>query len=688
MKVHGMRWSRIAGLALGLSGCNAIAGINAGTPRAEGEGGSSTTGTGGTMTVCAANNDVQLCYTGADATRGKGACQDGQQTCNADGSGFGDCVGEILPAPMDDCTKNLDATCDEKLVCPCTAGMPLSCYEGLDGTVNVGICKAGTRTCQADGMSYGACENQVKPAPEDCSTPEDEDCNGLSFDDAVAGCVCAPKNVVDCTTILVGPCKPGKKACQDTGKGFGECVPDVKPTFDDCFSSADEDCDGKPIACSGGTVFAAAPGTTTGDDSVFAVASDAASNIFLGGVSGSSESLEYFLHTGSADVTKLDKSGALAWKKSFPATGATSYSVVHGVTVDKMGDVIVVGDYRGAISTNGVTLTSTLSTTDVFVLKLDTTGATKWSQSFGGAGDQAGTSISADADGNVFITGTMVGTMAFGTTVLSSNGTYDVFVAKLDGATGNPKWGKNFGDANPQVGWDVVATPDGNVAVTGEFQGNINFGGINLGNGGGTDMYLAKLDGNDGNQVWAKRFGENDNQVGYGIAADSNGNIVLTGSVEGKTDFGGGPFDIGSGKPSDLFVARFKPDGDHLWSKLFGDPANTQVSRDVAVDAAGNVLVTGYFTGTLQLGITILTGNGGSLDMFVAKLKASDGTFGWARKFGDSGIQVPRAITVDPLGNVIFGGIFSGTIDFAPPAGFAFTSMNSTYDGFWAKLAP
>ncbi len=654
--------------------------------------GGATSSSSGTMTVCAAGTDVRSCYGGPAGTEGKGLCKGGQQTCKPDGSGFEECVGAILPAMKDDCAQNLDTTCDEKLGCPCTAGAMTPCYEGPSGTENVGICKAGMRTCQDDGMSYGACEKQVKPAPEDCSTPDkDEDCNSLDINDTVAGCMCAPKATSMCMTALQGLCKPGMQVCLDTGKGFDECIPDIKPTFDDCFSSADEDCDGTPIGCKGDSIFAAAPGTTTGDDSVFAVATDADGNIFLGGASNASEGSDYFLHTGTADVTKLDKSGTQTWKKSFTTTGSGSYSVVRGVTIDKMGDVIVVGQYLGAMSVNGVTITSTSNTSDVFVIKLDTTGATKWSKTFGGAGDQEGIGISADADGNVFIIGTMDGTMAFGPAMLSSNGNYDVFVAKLDGATGIPKWGKNFGDSNAQLGWDVVATPDGNVAVTGQLEGNINFGQGNLGNDGGVDMYLAKLDGNDGNEVWAKRFGEKEDQVAYGIAADAGGNIVITGFMQGKVDFGGGPFDIGSGKPPDAFVSRFAPDGSYLWAKLFGDSANTQEGHDVALDAAGNVLVTGFFTGTLQIGSTVLVnpvGNNGASDVFVAKLKADKGELGWARKFGDMSTQLPRAITVDPLGNAIVGGTFSGTIDFAPPAGFSFTSMNGKYDGFWAKLAP
>jgi hypothetical protein len=53
-----------------------------------------------------------------------------------------------------------------------------ACYSGPPGTLNRGACRAGVRTCDAEGTGYGPCEGEVSPAPDRCDTAEDEDCDG------------------------------------------------------------------------------------------------------------------------------------------------------------------------------------------------------------------------------------------------------------------------------------------------------------------------------------------------------------------------------------------------------------------------------------------------------------------------------------------------------------------------------
>jgi hypothetical protein len=62
----------------------------------------------------------------------------------------------------------------------------IACYDGPPGTEDVGACVGGVRTCANDGSSYGDCIGQVLPAPaEDCSTPDDDDCDGMANEDCV-----------------------------------------------------------------------------------------------------------------------------------------------------------------------------------------------------------------------------------------------------------------------------------------------------------------------------------------------------------------------------------------------------------------------------------------------------------------------------------------------------------------------
>src|SRR5262245_12873843 len=61
----------------------------------------------------------------------------------------------------------------------CIPEATTSCYDGPPGTEGQGICKAGLRTCGANG-TYGPCIGQVMPKKENCATPQDEDCDGLA----------------------------------------------------------------------------------------------------------------------------------------------------------------------------------------------------------------------------------------------------------------------------------------------------------------------------------------------------------------------------------------------------------------------------------------------------------------------------------------------------------------------------
>jgi hypothetical protein len=126
---------------------------------------------------------VQPCYTASPATRSVGRCHDGTQQCGK--AVWGSCEGAVIPT-AEVCDNGLDDDCNGLVDdgCPCTPGLVEPCYDGPDNTVNIGACRQGTQTCQADG-TWGACVGQVLPAPETCNGVDD-DCNG-KIDDT-SGC--------------------------------------------------------------------------------------------------------------------------------------------------------------------------------------------------------------------------------------------------------------------------------------------------------------------------------------------------------------------------------------------------------------------------------------------------------------------------------------------------------------------
>jgi hypothetical protein len=195
---------------------------------------------------------------------------------------------------------------------------------------------------------------------------------------------------------------------------------------------------------------------------------------------------------------------------------------------------------------------------------------------------------------------------------------------------------------------------------------------------GDRDIFVAKFKP-DGDHLWSERFGDGSSQTALAVAVDVSDNVIVAGFFEGAVDFGGGALTSAGGE--DIFVAKLGSDGAHAWSKRFGD-ASGQNPQDVAVDASGNVTVTGYFVGTVNFGGGALTA-GSSGDMYVAKF-GSGGAHVWSKRFGDGNGAVGRSVAVDASGNSIVTGYFPGIVNFG---GGALGSAGG-YDVFVAKFGP
>ena len=223
-----------------------------------------------------------------------------------------------------------------------------------------------------------------------------------------------------------------------------------------------------------------------------------------------------------------------------------------------------------------------------------------------------------DGNGNVYVTGEFEGTATFGPFSLSSNGNSpDIFVAKLD-AEGNWLWVIEAG------GWNIdrvqaIATDDnGNSCITGMFNQTATFGPFSLTSTGEMcpDIFIAKLDA-EGNWQWAIQAEGEDSACGYGITIDDNGNCYFTGDFYTTTTFG--PFTLTStGYSTDSFVAKLDSNGNWLWvTQISGSYSET--GKAIVTDNNGYCIVTGEFQGTSVFGEFSITGNGLSHDIFVAK---------------------------------------------------------------------
>lgn len=389
------------------------------------------------------------------------------------------------------------------------------------------------------------------------------------------------------------------------------------------------------------------------------------------------------------------------WSKRF---GVTSYQGGNSVAMDGSGNVLVAGAFVGTVDFGGGPFTSTSPYyPDMFVAKFDAAGTYLWSRSFGddnfGFAD-AGVVVAADGSGNVIIAGNFIGTVDVAGDVLTSAGTIDIFVAKFD-ASGAHLWTTSLGDSEIQIVASVATDGSDNVVIAGKWGGDrplietppcsfvlkLDPSGNELwrsyvdcgDDAGGTAVVdgsdnvvmtgmaqtlgvfrckVAKFDAS-GNYLWYHDFGDYYNQAFARVAVDGPGNVVLVGYFFGTVDFGGGP--LTSAGDADMFVAKFDANGDHLWSRPFGDQ-EFQGGGSIATDDLNHIVITGALSGTLDLGGGPLISAGG-VDIFVAEFDAA-GNHLWSRRFGDADNQYSTSVAADGLSNIVLTGELNGTANF------------------------
>jgi hypothetical protein len=172
------------------------------------------------------------------------------------------------------------------------------------------------------------------------------------------------------------------------------------------------------------------------------------------------------------------------------------------------------------------------------------------------------------------------------------------------------------------------------------------------------------------------------------LATDASGNTVAIGYFSGQMNFNDDAVTSASSF-SDIFLIKYDANGQTQWLQRFGG-AQADRGHKVATDAAGNIYITGFFSGSMSMGSFNLTAAGSSRDIFTAKLTPA-GAVTWARSDGGAGTDIPNAIAVDAAGNVILSGQFDGATTIA---GVSFTSQTNPstgapgFDLFVAKFGP
>jgi uncharacterized protein (AIM24 family) len=381
-------------------------------------------------------------------------------------------------------------------------------------------------------------------------------------------------------------------------------------------------------------------------------------------------------------VANYGPGGSYLWSRSFGNSGSEEG---NGVATDSAGNVVITGVQGSYQIDFGGGLQSGHPGSEIFVAKYSSSGAWVWSRTIGGNGNDSGGGVAIDPrpGSDVVVTGAMDASsigVDFGGGALFSAGFQDVFLVKYSGSSGAHVWSRRFGGGLVDVGSGVAVDSGGNVYVTGTFEGTADFGGGGLTSAGGKDVFVAKYT-SAGSFVWSKQFGGSSSDFAGGIAVDGAGDVAIAGRFQGSINFGGGNLTSAGGE--DAFLAKLSgASGGHVWSKRFGATSNDNAAG-VDTDGSGNVVVTGYYSGSVDFGGGPLVSN--TFDVFAAKYSSTGGHI-WSRRYGDFNYQFGSAVAAAPTGDVTLTGYFTNIIDLG--SGVLTSSSSNTNDVFFAGVGP
>ncbi|MEZ5172657.1 MAG: hypothetical protein R2850_03920 [Bacteroidia bacterium] len=376
----------------------------------------------------------------------------------------------------------------------------------------------------------------------------------------------------------------------------------------------------------------------SGGISVFCLALDGTEDITLTGVFG--DTVDFDPGPGVSEltsisysdifITKLDSDGNFVWAKQIGSTvegSGQEEELEHAV--DGEGNILITGWFYSTLDFDPGPEEFNLTNTgapDLFVLKLSPDGNFVWvkqASSSTTSGQVTGEGIDADAENNVYISGTFSSYIDFnpgeGITQLNG-GNGDAFVLKLD-ANGEFVWVREIDGLYDIHSNGIAVAADGTSYSTGGFINTSDFDGgtgtftLSSGSLNSRDAYVLKLDA-DGNFIWAGDMGSVGEDYGTAIYLDNDGNIACTGFYLDPGD--GYPemdFDPGPGEativslasvPAGLFVLKLNQDGLPLGNQFLETNSGIQVYPN---PTSGQIRINlSHFTGTVVISVFEMTG--------------------------------------------------------------------------------
>ncbi len=277
---------------------------------------------------------------------------------------------------------------------------------------------------------------------------------------------------------------------------------------------------------------------------------------------------------------------------------------------------------------------------DVLLIKTNQDGNQLWSKTFGGSFDDFGICVKQTNDIGYIIVG---------------YGKNDAYLIKTD-SEGNMIWDNHFGGNNYDWGEVVLQSDDNGYIFTGHTS---SYGS------GDYDVWLVKTDSN-GNKLWDKTFGGSEIDGSRSVIQSNDGGYIIIGytkSYGSETD--------------DTWLIKTDSNGNELWNKTFGDDENDDRGRSVYQTNDGGYIITGmiyiteqedwdfYLVKTDSEGNMEWDNNYGGVNHEPGRsvLQTNDGGYiiiGETSSFG-SGLEDLWLIKTDSFGNVLWDKTFGGS---------------------------
>lgn len=385
---------------------------------------------------------------------------------------------------------------------------------------------------------------------------------------------------------------------------------------------------------------------------------DDSGNIYLTGSFTDSISFGEFKLSSSGDqdvyLAKLNPDGIAIWAKNFGGNGADEGTAL---VKDQNNNIYLGGSFENIITIGNSTLTSSGSR-DVFITKLSDNGTVVWSKKGGGLYYDSLHDISLDSDSNIIITGNFLEHMTIGNVNLTSAGSYDFFVSKIN-PEGNVMWAKSYGGQGEDLAKSLILDEQNNIYLTGYIGGQTTFGNDTYTVKGISDIFILKINPS-GNVIWSKQIGGTAYDEGTKIIIDKNNQIFIAGYFAISATFGNQLL-ISAGL-QDVFISKLDTDGNFIWT-VKGGGTSMDIPYNISLTPNGTqIFVSGAFTNTATFGNTTVNSFGDSYNTFALKLNSANGAFLWADRIG--GFKIGTGSMALFNDNLYVSGNFEGLVKF------------------------